>query len=236
MRGFGYKTGWLAIRDVSARETLRALGCQGVGPIGWDDGVRRAYAEDGVLVATPPLGDGWTLVMGRWVASRADLDVAQLSTTFDREVQLFVSHRVVDLHRWDRAIDGVLIRSFEYLGEKGRVTRWHGEPDEPEDSVGVSSAAHLAGQVTVAEDDVMRVAGDWSVDPTSLEGLAATGPMQVGRIGPQPRLKEPIRYAQVVSVTDLIMDSSLSIDELNERIEERADTAELLRLRPHRFQ
>jgi hypothetical protein len=174
------------------------------------------------VAATPELG-GWILVFGRWVVSRADqLDVAALSAALGREVQLFVSHRVVDLHRWERAVDGRLIRSFEYFGEQGRVLRSHGTPDEVERSVGVSPTAGLEDEVIVREDDVMQVASAWSVDPTSLEGQRARGPLVLGRFPPDLRAPRPrpSTEPQFFSITDFIV-GDLSIDALNERIAER---------------
>src|SRR5690606_41704428 len=131
MQGFGYKTAWLAIRHGSADAVFAALGCRNAGPVGWLDGVDLAYGDQDVALATPALADGWMLVMGRRIMAVADvLDVATISAALHTEVQLFVSHRVVDLHRWERGVDGSLLRSFEYLGERGEVTRWYGTPDD----------------------------------------------------------------------------------------------------------
>jgi hypothetical protein len=234
MCGFGYKTGWLAVRNGAAAEMFAALGCRSVGRVGWLEGVERAYRDGDVVVATPPLAGGWMLVMGQWVASRADspgVDVAALSATLGREVQLFVSHRVVDLHRWDRAVDGTLVRSFEYLGEAGEVTRWYGTPDETELAIGLPPRIALTDEVSVREDDVMRVAGAWSVDPQSLEGRPAPGALHLGRFPtrtPAPELQRPV---QVVNITDLII-GDLSVAEMNERIEQRVATGRSYHLDP----
>jgi hypothetical protein len=137
-----------------------------------------------------------------------------------------VSHRVVGLHRWDRAIDGTLVRSFEYLGEAGEVRRWHGSPDETELAIGLPSTLTLTDEVSVREADVMRVACAWRVDPQSLEGRPAPGALHLGRFPtrtPAPKLRRP---AQVVNITDLII-SDLSVEEVNERIEQRVATGKL---------
>ena len=191
MVGFGYKTGWLTVRDGDADAVLAELGAQSVGPIAWRDGIRQAYDREDSLLVTPPL-DGWRLVAGWWIAAHYErLDTAALSRALGGEVQLFVTHRVVELHHWERALAGEVVRSFEYLGEKGEVTRWVGAPDEVERAIGLPASFVLDRapdeedyDVIVDERDVMRVAAAWSVDPSSLDGRPAPGPLTVAR-GPQ---------------------------------------------------
>jgi len=190
MVGFGYKTAWLAIRDADAEEVVRTLGGQVDGTIAWLEGVHAAYDRADTVVVTPPLpgadGGAWTLVVGWYLASNHEaLDPAALSATLAREVQLFVSHRVVELHRWQRSVGGTTVRSFEYLGEAGEVRAWSGEPDETERAIGLPAAFDMDEahdhSILVGEDDVMRVAGAWSVDPTSLENQPATAPLTLAR-------------------------------------------------------
>lgn len=158
----------------------------------WREGVDRARDEAGIVVVTPPLtgaaGGAWLLVAGRWVATNCDsIDVAALSATLGCEVQLFVTHRIVDLHRWERAIGGVSVRSFEYVGESGEVTRWYGDPDDVEVTVGLPATFDIERDSTspdlvVDEDDVMRVAAGWSLDPTTLEGRPATASLTIAQL------------------------------------------------------
>jgi hypothetical protein len=168
------------------------------------------------LLATPllPAADGgsWLLVAGRWIAEHHDaLDVAAMSAAFGREVQLFVTHRVVELHRWERARDGATIRSFEYLGEAGAVRRWSGAPDDVELAIGLPSVFDLgrddtAGPwlISVDEPDVMRVASAWSVDPSSLDGQPATDRLSLVRLPISAGgLSVPDSLAVAVDVTDI---------------------------------
>ena len=136
------------------------------------------------------MAGAWSRV-GCIAAHYERLDTAALSGALGGEVQLFVTHRVVELHHWERALAGEVVRSFEYLGEKGTVTRWVGAPDEVERAIGLPASFDLDRapeeddyDVIVGEQDVMRVAGAWSVDPTSLDGQPAPGPLTVVR-GPQ---------------------------------------------------
>jgi hypothetical protein len=194
MDGFGYKTGWLAVRDGDADAVLAQLGGEAIGPIGWREGIRQAYDTPNTVAVTPllPGADGgkWLLVVGWWLAAgHESIDTAALSRALGREVQLFVTHRVVELHRWERAVDGSIVRSFEYIGEKGEVTRWTGDLDDVERAIGLPATfdpdrapEEEDYAVIVGEQDVMRVAGAWSVDPTSLEGQPAPGPLTAARL------------------------------------------------------
>lgn len=192
MVGFGYKQAWLAVRDADTDTdtdaVMKALKLRDLGTVPWRSGIDLAYLTDDRVVLTPPIPDAdgvrWTLVVGQWLI-RADVDVVALSEALATEVQAFVTHRVVELHRWERAVDGELIRAFAYIGEAGEVTRWTGEPDAAERAVGLPATLISAGadadaaDVLVGEADVMRVAGAWSVDPTALDGKPAPGPLRI---------------------------------------------------------
>ena len=190
MVGFGPKQAWLAVREGTAEPVAHALGLRDLGPVPWRSGVDLAYLTDDRLVLTPPLpgagGARWLLVAGRWLLLQADrpVDVAVLSATLRTEVQFFATYRVGELHRWARARDGRLVRSFGFRGEDGEVTDWQGEPDAVETAMGLpvegpapDGAGDVPPEILVSEHDVMRLAGAWSVDPTSLDSRPAPGPL-----------------------------------------------------------
>jgi len=187
MVGFGFKQAWLAVRDAAPEAVVGALGAQPVGTMSWRLGLDSAYTYEDLVAVTPPLagagGAMWVLACGRWLLAREDgFDVASLSDRLDREVQFFATYRVSELHHWHRAIGGVTIRSFRYVGETGEVTQWRGEPDQSELSVGLPSRIGPETDVVVDESDVMRLAAQWSIDPTSLEGRPAPGPLTLARL------------------------------------------------------
>jgi hypothetical protein len=229
MAGFGYKMGWLAIRDGRLRDVLDVLGGRIVGAGDWQEGVDRAYEEADIVVATPLLpgaaGEAWLLVAGRWVGADS-IDTAALSDALDCEVQLYVTHRVVEGHRWERALGGALVRWFEYVD--GEVTRWHGDPEDVELAIGLPRRFDIERDsesdnwgVAVGEQDVMRVAAAWSIDPTALEGRPASAPLTVAQLplGPDPHT-EPAGRSMVVNITDLIA-SSESYEDFNEKVASR---------------
>jgi hypothetical protein len=184
MVGFGNKQAWLAVRDTDPKEITASLGLRDLGEVSWRSGVDLAYLTDDRLALTPPLpgaGDStWVLVTGRWLLmARSTVDIVELSATLDTEVQSFATYRVSEAHRWSRAVKGILVRSFAYIGEIGEVTEWQGDPDDIELALGLPTAVAEDADVLVSETDVMRVAAVWSVDPNSLEGRPAPGPLRV---------------------------------------------------------
>jgi hypothetical protein len=78
-------------------------------------------------------------------------------------------------------VAGDLVRTFGYVGQTGDVTSWHGDPDPAERSAGLPATfADEESTVLVSEQDVLRVADGWSLDPSRLDGRPAPGPLRVG--------------------------------------------------------
>ncbi len=178
MVGFGPKQAWLAIRDRTADEVIAALALRDLGPVTWRMGIDLAYTTEDRLAVTPPLpganGHDWVLVPGLyWFHLELDPGVAALSDALHTEVQFFSTYRVTEQHRWERAVDGVLVRAFEYIGESGEVTLWWGDPDEHERAIGIPEEEPDDGALLLDESDVMRLAAAWSIDPLALDGQPA---------------------------------------------------------------
>lgn len=183
MIGFGGKQAWLAVRGQSAAAVLDALGLRDLGTVRWRDGVDVAHLTDDRVAVTPPLCGAresrWVLALGRWFFASPP-DVVDLSARLSTEVQFFATHRVTELHRWQRAANGELVRAFGYVGQTGEVTAWHGDPDPAERAAGLPGKLDPETTVLVSEHDVLRVADAWSIDPTTLNGRPAPGPLLVG--------------------------------------------------------
>jgi len=180
MVGFGGKQAWLAVRSAAPADVISALGLRDLGTVPWRDGIDLAHLTDDRVAVTPAI-DGWILATGRYLM-RPDrpVDVVGLSATLHTEVQYFSTHRVTESHRWQRAADGELIRAFGYVGQTGEVTSWHGEPDPAERDAGVPGELDEESTVLVGEGDVLRVAAAWSIDPSTLSGRPAPGPLHLG--------------------------------------------------------
>jgi hypothetical protein len=184
MVGFGYKQAWLAVRNADPDQLTKTMGLRDLGEVSWRSGVDLAYLTDDRLTLTPALpgarDSAWVLITGRWLLIAASMvDILELSATLDTEVQSFASYRVGEAHRWARAVSGILVRSFAYVGERGEVTDWRGDPDDTELAIGLPATLEPDSGVLVSEADVMGVAGKWSVDPSALDGRPAPGPLRV---------------------------------------------------------
>ena len=186
MVGFGGKQAWLAVRDGDPEQVLAALGLRDLGEVSWRAGIDLAHLSDDRVAVTPALpgarDTSWVLAAGRYLL-RPDtvVDVVELSARLHTEVQFFATHRVTETHRWQRAVDGELVRTFGYVGQTGDVTSWHGDPDPAERAAGLpASFVDEESTVLVAEQDVLRVADGWSIDPSALDGRKAPGPLRVG--------------------------------------------------------
>jgi hypothetical protein len=183
MVGFGGKQAWLAVRDSDPSAVIAALGLRELGTVRWRDGIDLAHLADDRVAVTPPLlgarEERWTLAVGRrFLLDTPDLPA--LSKELDTEVQFFATHRVTESHRWQRAARGELIRAFGYVGQTGEITSWHGDPDPAERRAGLPGTMDEDTTVLVAEQDVLRVAAAWSVDPTTIGGRMAPGPLRMG--------------------------------------------------------
>ncbi|MFI1992632.1 hypothetical protein [Actinoplanes sp. NPDC020271] len=183
MIGFGGKQAWLAVAGASPEAVLAALGLRDLGTVGWRDGLDVAHLNDDRVAVTPPLpgarDTSWVLAPGRLLMTPGP-DVVALSATLGTEVQYFATHRVTELHRWQRAVKGDLVRAFGYVGQTGEVTSWFGEPGPAEREAGLPGDYDPEeSTILVSERDVFRVAAAWSIDPTTLTG-PAPGPLRIG--------------------------------------------------------
>jgi hypothetical protein len=186
---FGYKSQWLAVKADDPGVVLKALGASNSREAGWPEGVA---ASEGKVFATPPL-DGWVLVLGNFpqIGGGGDEEltalVSTLSSELDTEVQYFGTHRVVDYHAWLRARNEAISRAYAYLGEQGQTLLDEGERSEAETALGLSFFDDTSSEAKAEdywerddltypdEENVMEVAGRWSVNPTTLAERGAVG-------------------------------------------------------------
>ena len=183
---FGYKCTWLAVRTRDTAAVMKHLGLSRVRRSGWTAGIEEAYA--GSVFVTPPVGE-WTLVASNglpalgWPADARRLNelLQGLSRRFG-EAQYFATHRVSESHAWAIARVGVVVRAYAFVGDKLEVSLNSGSqtPQELNLNVGVADPRKHPPD----EEDVMRLAGALSLDPSKLgESSAGAG---VGFLGTFP--------------------------------------------------
>ncbi|WP_433268386.1 hypothetical protein ACQPWR_09160 [Micromonospora vinacea] len=183
--GFGYKLQWLAVRDRDADAVAAALNLSRPTPANWRDAVTAAYDDHGQWLLTPPI-DRWTLAASRDVPAPEDDRFAAWLAALSRllgEVQYFGTHRVVEYHGWGRARGGVVERAFAYLGERGEVLFDVGDRTMEEQALGVGAAFDEdepwddddETSPWPDEETVLTLAGQWSLDPRTLESAIVPG-------------------------------------------------------------
>jgi hypothetical protein len=168
---FGYKCAWLAIKTEDSQAVVGALGLQNLRKSGWQKGVDAAYR--GEVFVTPPIR-GWLLALSFSLPEIADKTrpdrlsplVSGLLTKFP-EVQYFGTHRVVEYHGWLRATKGEIVRRYAFLGDRGETLCDEGKRTDEETKLGLIYNASKFPN----EQQVMRLAGAWSIDPSSLDEL-----------------------------------------------------------------
>ncbi len=182
---FGYKCAWLAIKTEDPQAVIEALGLQNVRESGWQKGVAAAYG--GEVFVTPPL-NGWVLAASISLPEITDKTrpdqlsplVKSLGKRFP-DVQYFGTHRVVEYHGWLRATDGEIVRRYAYLGECGETLSDEGQQTDEETKLGLI----YNDSKFPDEQDVIQLAGAWSIDPTTLDDIHRE--KSVGNLGSLPK-------------------------------------------------
>ena len=202
---FGCKTSWLALRVGATDGVVRSLGLRHVTATAPARGIQKAYEWDPsaklnpVFVTSPVRG--WVLCVGQTLFAFADARpplfgdlVARLSAELRCDVQFFCTHRIVEAYGWARALEGKLVRAYLYVGESGETVVNYGMPTADELHLGFALFSPGAadqtngGQISYpTEEDVLRLAGRWSLNPTKLP------PMADGLLG---ELRAPVAAAR----------------------------------------
>ena len=196
-QSFGYKNAWLSLKTADADAVVNALELKRVRSAPWETGIKEAYSynsskpNNSGLFITPPLGE-WILVVGRRIANWWDGDgdeemislvrsrLSDLSRIFD-DAQYFLTHRVIEMHVWARAINGVLVRGYAYIGESGETPWNEGPQTEEEKRLGIAFFDHSSPDAEIDgywerkdlsypnEKYVMQIAKAWSIGPADIE-------------------------------------------------------------------
>lgn len=201
-KAFGYGMAWLAIRTRDSGRVIEALALRDAEAANWNTGLGTVYSTEvgpDRLFVTPPV-NGWTFVvglslpqpLGQAFADKATPLLVDLGGTFI-EVQYFAACPAIDYFAWARVIDGKLVRAFAVSDEgliwnKGKVTKEEKALGlKPVDGRAKSRRADGDLVVPPSEQDVMRLAAKWSLDPTRIDtafvghGLPGKGLGVVGR-------------------------------------------------------
>jgi len=171
---FGYKMAWLAIRNTTPQDIIQKLYLPDMQTINWDVAMDRIYEKDDPIIITPRIHT-WCFVVGRYLYDLGSYSddltklknrIVEFSNVFE-EVQAFATHRVSEYHHWLRAKNGKVDRCFAYVGESGRILCNEGEITDEEKQFPWDKLETF--QWFPKEQDVMIIAGKWSINPTLIQ-------------------------------------------------------------------
>ncbi len=186
---------WFAIKTTKQQEVAEIVGVTHLVKSNWENGIKEAYNKS--IFITPVIND-WTLVVG-WGLPRGDSKdslqkikklITALSARFG-EAQFFCTHRVIEYHCWMKSMHGNIDRVYSYHGELGENPNIYGDPTEIELRYNLVDASSKETQPNDSsnnedltypnEEFVMKIARDWSIDPSTLDDKKY--PKSLGMIG-----------------------------------------------------
>jgi hypothetical protein len=186
---FGYAMSWLAVKTDDTAAVITCLGLEGGLPANWNSGLGTIYDKqlgDNYVFVAPPL-KGWTLIagvalphpVGNSFVDKLSPMLTALSQRFP-DVQYYASFPIADYFGWARLHKGKLVRAF-IIGEDGIIlNRGRLTPDEKflglklYDLRGITGRKGDAGGAIVlypTEEQVMRLASAWSLNPLRLDKI-----------------------------------------------------------------
>lgn len=183
---FGYRMAWLAVHSRDAARIADVLHLEAIDTANWRTGVGTIYDErlsQGRVYLTPPIGE-WTFViglalpqpLGRNFADKCTPIMLDLAANFP-EAQYFLCYAPLDFFGWVRVSEGKLTRAFA-IGDEGII--WNkGRPTREEKSLGLRfaeirspkgrrGAAESIMPLHPSEEQLIALAAEWSIDPTSI--------------------------------------------------------------------
>lgn len=178
---FGYKMVWIAVKTDKKERIAEILELKNIQSSNWASGIESAY-NDGIYI-TPMIGQ-WTLAVGMKLANGQLEDINKLEKILNKlsaefgEAQSFGTNRVVEYHHWIKSINGKITRTYSYIGESGENIKVFGQLTEPEVGLNLINTFSKEAEaenyweredlVYADEEIVMRVAENWSINPTKL--------------------------------------------------------------------
>ena len=178
---FGYKTVWIAVKTDKKERIAEILELQNIKGSNWKSGIDSAY-NDGIFI-TPLIGQ-WTIAVGVKLSNGQLEDINKLERILKKlssefgEAQSFGTHRVVEYHHWIKSENGIITRTYSYIGESGENLKVFGELTKTEIGLNLFNSFSKEAEsdkyweredLDYADEElVMKIAENWSVNPTKL--------------------------------------------------------------------
>lgn len=193
-RSFGLDMAWIAVKTEDTGRLATLLGLEAANPANWNAGVGTIYdsaLSDSYVFVCPPV-KGWTLIagvplplaVGRAFTDKLTPVLTALAAEF-REVQYFASYQIIDYFAWVRFTKGKAVRAFA-IGDEGVI--WDRGRLTPEERAlglklfelrGIRGRKGDTGEAIIlhpTEEQVLRMACGWSLDPSRLDRIQGAVP------------------------------------------------------------
>ena len=175
---FGYKEMWFATKGADIDRILSC--CPELKPVreaGWKEASaeRMEMQKSRVMLSGPY--DGWVFLIGNalWDFTEVDalVDVMGRIGEQAQEVCYFASHRVSDGYAFAKAVQNKMVRLYSYAD--GELFGCMGERSDAEKKLSLHYAEKEEdlfeeGFDLIDEEDVLKIAGEWSINPQMLPG------------------------------------------------------------------
>jgi len=167
---FGYNTCWYAIKNETTQTVIDKLHLKVLRESNWINGIAGCGSPPHFVFVSPPL-DGYVFVIN--INPDDEHEAVKKHAGSFGEFQYFGTQRTVEYNAWAKFMDGKIIRSYCYLGERGEITWCEGSITDEEVDLGFdvfpSSTGELLSddfnyQNLPNEEDVLAIAKAWGVD------------------------------------------------------------------------
>lgn len=175
---FGYKTSWMAFKTDDNKDVLNKLKLDDINKTNWAKGLEISQTENYVFVSQSI--NGWVLVHSLSALPLPSENInlnnvvnfyKEMSKEFG-EVQIYATHRVIDLHTWGLFKDGEVIRAYGFYGEKGKILWNIGDKlTEENDYEWPLENSDWEKAKFPSEADVLRIASKYSINTLELNSV-----------------------------------------------------------------
>lgn len=202
---FGFKCCWFVVKSDNLEKVLQSLNLSNTQANNWFHGIENAYRFHKKKVFISPPIKGWIYVVAASSLPRIETEkgmslLIQLSRDFG-EAHYYGTLDSVDYYGWGKAIAGELIRGYahcegEELLDSGDQTEEEIQVLNKRKEIWVKERDPSTGEVIkvlrklgIGEEQVMELAGLWSINPQTLEDYKERGLGIIGEL-PLQYLKE----------------------------------------------
>lgn len=177
---FGYKNTWFAIKGIDVYSALSVFSnLTNVCEISWEKGILEAENSRFKVFASG-IYEGWSFFISKGLCDPSQIeDIITLLLKLGEiaeEACYFSSYRTVETYGFAKVIQGRIIRMYCYSGEKGCIYKNMGEKTDAEKELSLNFATNEdelfeEGFDEIDEDDLLRLAGQLSLNPELLIGM-----------------------------------------------------------------